>query len=249
MIEFKNITKEYPNKVALQNLNLTINNGEIFGLIGHNGAGKSTTIKSLVSVINPTSGEIYFDNKKLSENRLECKNQISYIPDSPDMFLTLSAFEYWTLIADVYNIDSNEREKRISHYSRLFNMYDEMFSSIESFSHGMRQKTFIIASLIASPKYWVMDEPLTGLDPQASFDLKNLMKEHTKKGNTVLFSTHVLEVAEHLCDRIGILSKGKLIFVGTLEELKEQYPGDTLENIYLSIIKNIDILGNKESEE
>lgn len=239
MIEIQNISKHYGEKIALNNLNLTIKDGEIFGLIGHNGAGKSTTIKSLVSVINPTSGEIFINNKNLKENRFECKKELYYIPDNPDMFLTMAPIEYWSLIADVFELSKDEKEERIEKYSKMFNMQNELHSPIESFSHGMRQKTFIIAALIANPKIWIMDEPLTGLDPQAAFDLKSLMKEHKKKGNTVLFSTHVLEVAEHLCDRIGILSKGNLIFVGTIEELRENYDGDSLENIYLNIVKNI----------
>ncbi|MBF0715519.1 ABC transporter ATP-binding protein [Gemelliphila palaticanis] len=245
MIEIQNLSKHYGEKIALNNLNLKINGGEIFGLIGHNGAGKSTTIKSLVSVINPTSGEIFIDKLNLKENRFECKKKLYYIPDNPDMFLTMAPIEYWSLIADVFELSSSEKEERIAKYSKLFKMENELHSPIESFSHGMRQKTFIIAALIANPKIWIMDEPLTGLDPQAAFDLKSLMKEHTQKGNTVLFSTHVLEVAEHLCDRIGILSKGNLIFVGTLDELREKFDGDSLESIYLNIIKNID----NESEE
>lgn len=245
MIKFENVYKKYDEKIALNNLNLTINNGEIFGLIGHNGAGKSTTIKSLVSVINPTSGEIFVDGKSLKDNRKYCKEQIYYIPDNPDMFLTMSAYEYWSLVATVYNLTKEQKKERINKFTKMFNMEKEIHSAIKSFSHGMRQKTFIIASLIANPKIWVMDEPLTGLDPQAAFDLKNLMKEHSAQGNSVLFSTHILEVAEHLCDRIGILSKGTLIFVGTLKELQEKYEGDSLESIYLNIIKNI----NAEREE
>ncbi|MGX7112435.1 ABC transporter ATP-binding protein [Gemella cuniculi] len=237
MIQIKNLTKQYDTKLALSNLNLTINDGEIFGLIGHNGAGKSTTIRSLVSLIEPTSGEILFDNKNLKNNRLECKKQIGYVPDSPDMFLTLSAYEYWSLIGDLYELDDKVKEDRIYKYSKLFNMIGVEHQAIESFSHGMRQKVFLIAALISEPRFWIMDEPMTGLDPQAAFDLKNLMKEHKKKGNSVLFSTHVLEVAEHLCDRIGILSKGKLVFIGTLAELKNQHVGSSLEEIYLNIVK------------
>lgn len=239
MIKFENVTKMYKDKLALNQLNLILNDGEIFGLIGHNGAGKSTTIKSLVSVINPSSGEIYLDDKKLSEHREACKKEIYYVPDNPDMFLTMSALEYWLFIANVYQLTKIESNERIEKYAKLFDMYEERFTAIDSFSHGMRQKTFIIAALIANPKYWILDEPLTGLDPKAAFDLKQLMKEHTKNGNSVLFSTHVLEVAENLCDRIGILSKGNLIFVGSVEELKEKYQGNNLEEIYLSIIQNI----------
>lgn len=238
MIQLKNLTKQYDEKIALNNVSFTIEDGEIFGLIGHNGAGKSTTIKSLVSIIEPTSGEIYYNGKSLKDNRLNCKKQIGYVPDTPDMFLSLSAYEYWELVADLYELDPETKEERIYNYCKLFNMVGNEHNSISSFSHGMRQKVFLIAALISEPKFWIMDEPMTGLDPQAAFDLKNLMKEHTKKGNSVLFSTHVLEVAEHLCDRIGILSNGKLIFIGTLEELKENHEGSSLEEIYLNIIKN-----------
>lgn len=238
MIKFNNLTKQYDDKVVLDHLNLTINDGEIFGLIGHNGAGKSTTIKSLVSIIEPTSGDIFFDDKNLRDHRLECKKQIGYVPDSPDMFLTLSPYEYWSLIADIYELDEKTKEDRIYEYSKLFNIVGVEHQDINSFSHGMRQKVFLIAALLSNPRFWIMDEPMTGLDPQAAYDLKNMMKEHTKQGNSVLFSTHVLEVAEHLCDRIGILSHGKLIFVGTLEELKAQHEGSSLEEIYLNIIKS-----------
>ncbi|MDO4813922.1 MAG: ABC transporter ATP-binding protein [Gemella sp.] len=238
MIKFTNLQKVYDTKIALDNLSMEIKDGEIFGLIGHNGAGKSTAIKSLVSAIDFTSGEIYFDNKKLTESRFECKKELFYIPDNPDMFLMLSALEYWNLVADIYSIDKKTREERIETYAKMFNIYEDRFSAIDSFSHGMRQKTFIIGALVASPRYWILDEPLTGLDPQAAFDLKEIMRKHKENGNTVLFSTHILEVAENLCDRIGILSKGKLLFVGTLEELKAKYQGESLEKIYLDIIKS-----------
>ena len=238
MIEIKNLTVKFDTKCAIDNLSFTINDGEIFGLIGHNGAGKSTTIKSLVSILEPTSGDIYFNKLLLKNNRLACKKQIGYVPDSPDMFLTLSAFEYWSLVASIYEIDNKTRDNILNRYCKLFNMIGVEHQEISSFSHGMRQKVFVIGALLSEPKFWIMDEPMTGLDPQAAFDLKNLMKEHATKGNSVLFSTHVLEVAEHLCDRIGILSKGKLVFIGTLNELKEQFQGDNLEEIYLNIVKN-----------
>ena len=238
MIEFKNVSKQYDSKLALDNLNLTINDGEIFGLIGHNGAGKSTAIKALTSIIEVSNGDILFDNMNLRENRLECKKQIGYVPDSPDIFLTLSPYEYWSLIANLYELDEKTTKERIYEYSKLFNMIGVEHQEINSFSHGMRQKVFLIAALLYNPRFWIMDEPMTGLDPQAAFDLKNLMKEHTKQGHSVLFSTHVLEVAEHLCDRIGILSHGKLIFVGTLDELRAQHEGNSLEEIYLNLIKS-----------
>ena len=235
MIEFKNVSKQYDSKLALDNLNLTINDGEIFGLIGHNGAGKSTAIKALTSIIEVSNGDILFDNMNLRENRLECKKQIGYVSDSPDIFLTLSPYEYWSLIANLYELDEKTTEERIYEYSKLFNMIGVEHQEINSFSHGMRQKVFVIGALLSDPDIWVLDEPLTGLDPQAAFDLKNMMREHADKGNTVIFSTHVLEVAEQLCDRLAILKKGELIFYGTIEELKSQHPEQSLETIYLGL--------------
>ena len=235
MIEFKNVSKQYDSKLALDNLNLAINDGEIFGLIGHNGAGKSTAIKALTSIIEVSSGDIFFDNMNLRDNRLECKKQIGYVPDSPDIFLTLSPYEYWFLIANLYELDEKTTEERIYEYSKLFNMIGVEHQEINSFSHGMRQKVFVIGALLSDPDIWVLDEPLTGLDPQAAFDLKNMMREHADKGNTVIFSTHVLEVAEQLCDRLAILKKGELIFYGTIEELKSQHPKQSLETIYLGL--------------
>ena len=220
MIEFKDVTKVYEGAVALNQLNLTLQSGEIVGLIGHNGAGKSTTIKSLVSVINPSSGQIFVDGKELSSNRLEIKKKIGYVADSPDLFLRLTANEFWELVATSYDMTNAEVEERLGNLLHIFDFGSHRYEVIDSFSHGMRQKVF---------------EPLTGLDPQAAFDLKQMMREHADKGNTVLFSTHVLEVAEQLCDKVAILKKGKLIFYGTIEELKGQHPEQSLETIYLGL--------------
>jgi len=236
MIRIENLTKNYGAKKALDDLNLTINDGEIFGLIGHNGAGKSTTIKSLVSIIEPTSGQIYFDGLDLKNNRDEIKKMIGYVPDSPDMFLKLPVTSYWKFIASVFGVDKDLKEERINNLCQTFSMEAKTNSRIEEYSHGMRQKVFLIGALISNPKIWVLDEPMTGLDPQAAYNLKELMKDHASQGNTVLFSTHVLEVAEQLCDRIGILSKGKILFVGTMDELRAVHPGRSLEDIYLSMV-------------
>ena len=233
MIELKNVTKDYDGHLALRNLNLTIQNGEIVGLIGHNGAGKSTTIKSLVSVINPTSGQIIIDGQELSANRLAIKKKIGYVADSPDLFLRLTANEFWELVATSYDMNEADCEERLQYLLETFDFADHRYEVIESFSHGMRQKVFVIGALLSDPDIWVLDEPLTGLDPQAAFDLKNMMREHADKGNTVIFSTHVLEVAEQLCDRLAILKKGELIFYGTIKELKSQHPEQNLETIYL----------------
>lgn len=235
MIEFRDITKDYDGKLALNHLNLTLESGEIVGLIGHNGAGKSTTIKSLVSVINPTQGQIFVDGKELSSNRLEIKKKIGYVADSPDLFLRLTANEFWELVATSYDMTTAEVEARLGELLAIFDFAGHRYEVIESFSHGMRQKVFVIGALLSDPDIWVLDEPLTGLDPQAAFDLKQMMREHANKGNTVLFSTHVLEVAEQLCDKIAILKKGELIFYGTIEGLKGQHPEQSLEAIYLGL--------------
>lgn len=240
MIEFKNVSKFYGNIKALKNFNLTVNNGEILGLIGHNGAGKSTVIKSLVSVINPTEGEIVVDGMSLKENRVAIKEKIGYVSDSPNLFLKLSAMDYWDFIGGAYGLSDKDKDNRIKELLKIFDLGNAIFQSIESFSHGMRQKVFLIGALLANPSIWVLDEPMTGLDPQASFDLKELMRTHADKGNTVIFSTHVLQVAEQICDRIAILKKGELIYIGTIEDLKEVHPEQSLERIYL------DVAGRKE---
>ena len=223
MIEFKQATKKYGDKVALNNLNLTIESGEIVGLIGHNGAGKSTTIKSLVSILPLTSGTIEVDGVPLSQDPLTIN-------------------EFWELIAVSYQLTMNQIEERLTYLLELFDFTPYRYDVIESFSHGMRQKVFVIGALLSDPDIWILDEPLTGLDPQAAYDLKKMMREHAEKGKTVLFSTHVLEVAEQLCDRIAILKKGELLFYGTIEELKEHNPQESLESIYLSLA------GRKEGE-
>lgn len=235
MIQFNHVTKAYGDTLALDDLDLTIESGEIFGLIGHNGAGKTTTISLLTSIIEASQGTITVDGLQLEENRDEVKKRIAYVPDSPDIFLHLTAFEYWHFMGKVYGVDKETVDQRIGKLATLFDMTARQYEPIDSFSHGMRQKTIIIGALIPNPDIWILDEPLTGLDPQASFDLKQMMKDHTKGGKTVLFSTHVLSVAEQLCDRIGILRKGRLIFVGSLEELKSHYPDKDLETIYLEL--------------
>ena len=235
MIEFQNVSKAYGATQALKDLNLSIQEGQIVGLIGHNGAGKSTTIKSLVSVINPTSGTIRVDGMDLASNQLSIKQKIGYVADSPDLFLRLTAQEFWDLVAASYGLTRQDYENRLVDLLGLFDFADHRYEVIETFSHGMRQKVFVIGALLSDPDIWVLDEPMTGLDPQAAFDLKQLMRAHADKGKTVLFSTHVLEVAEQLCDRLAILKKGELIFYGTVAELKAEHPDQSLEAIYLNL--------------
>lgn len=235
MIEFQHVTKKYETKTALNDLNLTIKTGEIFGFLGHNGAGKSTTIKSLVSVIEPTAGKIVVDGKELSGNRLEIKKRIGYVPDTPDLFLQLSAGEYWDLIAAAYEMTDSDKTERLAELAGLFDMLEHQDEAIGSFSHGMRQKTILIGALLPDPDIWVLDEPMTGLDPQASYDLKEMMKQHAARGNTVIFSTHVLDTAQQLCDELAILKKGELIYNGNTDDLLAQSPGESLEAIYLKM--------------
>ena len=235
MIEFQDVSKTYGATQALKNLKLSIPEGQIVGLIGHNGAGKSTTIKSLVSVINPTAGKILVDGLDLASQRLTIKQKIGYVADSPDLFLRLTAQEFWDLVAASYGMTSKDYEGRLVDLLKLFDFANHRYEVIETFSHGMRQKVFVIGALLSDPDIWVLDEPMTGLDPQAAFDLKQLMRAHADKGKTVLFSTHVLEVAEQICDRLAILKKGELIFYGTVAELKAEHPDQSLEAIYLNL--------------
>lgn len=235
MIEFQQVTKTYDSKIALKGLNLTIKTGEIFGFLGHNGAGKSTAIKSLVSVIEPTTGKILVNGQELSQNRLAIKQQMGYVPDTPDLFLQLSAGEYWDLIAAAYEMTEEKKEERVQELSALFDMLSHRDEAIGSFSHGMRQKTILIGALLPDPDIWVLDEPMTGLDPQAAYDLKEMMKAHAARGNTVIFSTHVLDTAQQLCDELAILKQGELIYNGNTDDLLAQSPGESLEAIYLKM--------------
>lgn len=235
MIEFVGVNKNYGNTQALKELTLTIKQGEIFGFLGHNGAGKSTTIKSLVSIIQPSSGKITVDGMDLEENRMAIKQKIGYVPDSPDIFLQLTAGEYWDLIAAAYELEAEKKTTRLAELTSLFDMQSHQEETIASFSHGMRQKTVLIGTLLPDPEIWVLDEPLQGLDPQAAFDLKEMMKTHAAKGKTVIFSTHVLDTAQQLCDEIAILKKGELIYNGSVTELLQQSPNETLETIYLKM--------------
>ena len=239
MIKIQNVSKSYKkeNKVV-ENLNLEIKDGEIFGFIGQNGAGKTTTIKMITGILEIDEGDIFIDGKSITKEPVDAKKQFGLVPDSPDMFLKFSGIEYLNFIADCFNVNQEDRKKRIEKLSKEFGIYDELENKIESYSHGMRQKIVIIGVLLHNPKNWILDEPITGLDPKSSFDLKALMKEHARKGNTVFFSTHILEIAEKLCDRIAIINKGKIIFVGTLDELKNMHKDkNTLEEIFIDIIK------------
>lgn len=240
MFEISNVSKSYNKKgpKSVDSLSLTVNNGEIFGFLGPNGAGKTTTIRMLTGILQPDEGDLKLDDISILERPLGAKRQFSFVPDNPETFSRLRAIEYLNFIADVYKIPENVRVTQIEKYCEKFGLKEVIKNRISSFSHGMKQKLFLIASLIPEPQNWILDEPMVGLDPEAAFIIKEIMRERAAAGKTVFFSTHVMEVAEKLCDRIGIIKQGKLIFTGTLEELRAQHgTGDeSLEDIFLRLI-------------
>ena len=240
MIKIENVSKSYvKGKKSIDDLNLEIRNGEIFGFLGPNGAGKTTTIKMITGILNPDEGDILIDGKSITKEPLEAKKQFGFVPDSPDMFLKLKGIEYLNFLADIYEVPNDVRKEKIEGLTKKFEIYDDLNSEIQSYSHGMRQKIVICGVLLNNPKNWILDEPMTGLDPKSSHDLKEMMREHCKNGNTVFFSTHVLEVAEKLCDRVGIINKGKLVFVGTFEEMQNKFKENkSLEDLFLEITEN-----------
>lgn len=246
MIDIKNITKSYNGSYkAVDNLNIEIKDGEIFGLLGPNGAGKSTTIKMITGVIQPTVGDIELNGISITKDAVKAKEQFGYVPDSPDMFLRLTGIEYLNFMADVYNVSQKDRQTRIKELSERFGMTDALGDKIQSYSHGMRQKIIVIGVVLHRPKVWILDEPLTGLDPKSAYTLKEMMREHADAGNTVLFSTHVLEVAEKLCDRVAIINKGQLIYNGTIENMRENFKeNESFEEMFLELTDNEEIKTN-----
>ena len=239
MIEIKHVTKTFGTKKAVDDLDLTIPTGEIIGFIGPNGAGKTTTIKMMTGVLNPDEGDILINGKSIQKEPLEAKRQFGLVPDSPDMFLRLKGIEYLNFMGDIYEVDTQVRQQRIEALAETFEMKEALNDKILSYSHGMRQKIIIMGVLINEPEVWILDEPMTGLDPQSSFRLKQMMKEHAAKGKTVFFSTHVLEVAEKLCDKIAIIAHGKMIYFGTLEDLRAQHgENQSLEERFLEVTEH-----------
>ncbi|MBE6015810.1 MAG: ABC transporter ATP-binding protein [Lachnospiraceae bacterium] len=231
MLEIKNYSKSYgEGKYAAKDVSITVNAGDIYGFIGHNGAGKSTTIRAVVGVLDFTEGEIYIDGLSVKEDSLECKKRTAYIPDNPDLYESLTGIQYLNFIADVFDISEADREDRIAHYAGLFEITEALGDLISSYSHGMKQKLAIISALIHKPKLLVLDEPFVGLDPKASFKLKETMHELCSKGTAIFFSTHVLDVAEKLCNKVSIIKQGQIIASGTMEELTK---GHSLEEAFL----------------
>lgn len=237
MIELFSVTKTFKDKEAVKDLSLTLQNGEVFGLLGPNGAGKTTCIKMITGILSPTKGEIKVQSHSILSNSLEAKRHFSYVPDSPDMFLGMKGKDYLLFVATVYHIPEKEFHERVNSLTQEFQMEEALNDMIINYSHGMRQKIFIIASLLMEPDNWILDEPMTGLDPFSAHKVKEHMKRLTELKKTVLFSTHVLDVAEKICDRIGIIDHGVLRFSGTMEELREQenlHQGD-LEDLFLNL--------------
>jgi ABC-2 type transport system ATP-binding protein len=239
MIEVKGVSKSYGkgSVKALEDIDLNIKDGEIFGFLGPNGAGKTTTIKIITGILKPDTGSVNINGVDMIGNPVEAKKNIGFVPDNPEIFNRLTGVEYLNFIGDVYDVNSKERQERIEELATLFEIKDALPSSINSYSHGMKQKLVIIGALLHNPPVWILDEPMVGLDPKAAFILKDMMRKHADASNTVFFSTHIMEVAEKVCDRIGIIKKGKIVFTGTVDELRSMRKGEeNLESLFLELI-------------
>ncbi len=243
MIKISNVSKTYRKSSvkAVDNLTLDIHDGEIFGFLGPNGAGKSTTIKMITGILSADEGAIQVNGYEIKSNPIAAKMQMGFVPDNHESYETLKGIEYLTFIGTMYGVDSATLKERIEKYATMFGLKDALPSLISSYSHGMKQKLMIISALIHEPKVWILDEPLTGLDPQSAYNLKVLMREHANKGNTVFFSSHVIDVVEKVCDRIAIINKGKLVAVDTLDNIRADQ-SVSLEDIFLTITNSGDNL-------
>lgn len=240
MIELIGVSKTYGGTVkAVDNIDLTIPGGEIFGFLGPNGAGKTTTIKMITGILNADSGTIKVNGIDIKTGPIEAKRQTGFVPDSPNMFLRLKGIEYLRFMADVYDVSPKDRAEVIDDLVKNFGMEDVLNDRIQSYSHGMRQKIVLIGSLLHNPSVWILDEPMTGLDPRSSFFLKEMMRKRADSGKTVFFSTHVLDVAEKICDKVAIINKGKILFSGTLDEMRNSSMKDeSLEKLFLELTEN-----------
>lgn len=236
MIEIKNVSKSYDGKVkALNDISFKIDNGEIFAFIGHNGAGKTTMIKSLVGILDFDSGDILINGKSIKKEPIECKREMAYVPDNPDLYENMTGLDFINFICDIYDVSLEERKVNIDKYSKMFEMDGKLGSDISSFSHGMKQKVALIAALSHNPDVLIMDEPFVGLDPKAVFDMKEVMHKMAKEGKTIFFSTHILDVAEKLCDRVAIIKKGEIVKIGKMKDIKGD---ESLEQVFLELGDN-----------
>ena len=234
MLEIKNLTKTYWEKKAVDSVSLHIKAGEIYGFIGHNGAGKTTTLKACCGILDFEDGEIYIDGISIKDDPIACKKRLAYIPDNPDLYAFMTGLQYLNFVGDIYKVDGELRKERIEKYAEVFSLTQDLGKTIGAYSHGMKQKLALISAFLHEPKLIVMDEPFVGLDPKASFTVKEMMRELCKKGVAFFFSTHVLEVAEKLCDKIAIIKDGKLIKEGTVSEVKGD---ESLEQVFLELIE------------
>lgn len=233
MIEIKNFSKIYQNgKKAVDDVSLQVEDGEIFAFIGHNGAGKTTTLKAITGILDFEQGDILINGKSIKKEPIACKMQMAYVPDNPDSYENMKAIDFINFICDMYEVSQKERSKSIEKYVKLFGLQNDIYDEIASFSHGMKQKVALIAALSHNPEVLILDEPFVGLDPKAVFDIKEIMKEMRKEGKTIFFSTHILEVAEKLCNRVAIIKQGKIIKVGKMEEIKGN---ESLETVFLEL--------------
>ena len=233
MIEIKNVSKTYNGKKkVLKNISFKIESGEIFAFIGHNGAGKTTMIKSIMGILDFEEGDILVDNKSIKEEPLECKKIMAYVPDNPDLYENMKAIDFINFICDMYEVSENIRRENTLKYAKMFEIEDKLNDDISSFSHGMKQKIALIAALAHNPKVLIMDEPFVGLDPKAVYDMKEIMRHMAKDGKTIFFSTHILDVAEKLCDRVAIIKDGTIVKVGKMKDIKGD---ESLEQVFLEL--------------
>ena len=233
MIEIKNVSKTYNGvKKAIKNVSFKVDGGEIFGFIGHNGAGKTTMIKSIVGILDFEDGDILINGKSIKSNPIECKMDIAYVPDNPDLYENMKAIDFINFICDMYEIDKDTRKKNVLKYAKMFEIDEKLGDDISSFSHGMKQKVALIAALSHNPKVLIMDEPFVGLDPKAVFDMKEIMRSMAKEGKTIFFSTHILDVAEKLCDRVAIIKSGEIVKIGKMKDIKGD---ESLEEVFLEL--------------
>ena len=239
MIELKSISKSFTGKHAVKNLSLTIPDGKIFGFLGPNGAGKSTTIKMMTGILPIDEGSITINGVDITDYPMEAKHLFGYVPDRSDIFLRLKGIEYLNFIADVFQVSKEERKEKIEYLTRSFGIYEALDDHIQTYSHGMRQKIVVSGVLLHDPDVWILDEPLSGLDPKSSHTLKEMMREHAERGKIVFFSTHVLEVVEQLCDEVAIINHGHVQFQGNMTEMKQQFQDDdNLERLFLELTEN-----------
>ncbi len=233
MIEIKNVSKTYNGeKKALNNVSFDVKNGEIFAFIGHNGAGKTTMIKSLVGILDFEEGDILVNNKSIKNEPINCKLEMAYVADNPDLYENMTAMDFINFVCDMYKTPTNLRKENIEKYAKMFEIYDNLKDDISSFSHGMKQKVAIIAALSHNPDVLIMDEPFVGLDPKSVYDMKEIMRQMAKQGKTIFFSTHILDVAEKLCDRVAIIKKGEIVKIGEMNEIKGD---ESLEQVFLEL--------------